>query len=32
MAALPDLFKLEESIAMLFKGGKMLVDGGTDYR
>lgn len=32
MAALPELFKLDESISMLAKSGKMLVDGGTNYR
>lgn len=32
MAALPDLFKLEEAILMLVKSGKMLANGGINYR
>lgn len=32
MAALPLYFKLEESISMLVKGGKMVVEIGVDYR
>ena len=32
MAALPLYFKLEESIAVLVKGGKMVMDSGVDYR
>lgn len=32
MAALPQHFKSEDSISMLVKSGKTLVENGVDYR
>ena len=32
IAALPNLFKLEDAISMLVKSGKVVLNGGIDYR